>query len=839
MRNILVQPGIGILFVVLFSFVQAQEKGARRSLSQSVESWPFSIPARTHDGPKGDLFVMTLGKVSTPLADGKYDPARDEVELQSGKVLKNYYRDSLKVSFFKPIDKKNFPLPPSGWCSWYYYYQEVNEDEIRTNAKWIAENLKDFGAEYAQIDDGWQGTGHGGGENRDWTTTDKRFRGGMSQLAHHIKALGLKPGLWLAPHGQSSLTVATMNRNAFLWHDQDSSASSTWEGKYLLDPSTPESHRYLRDLFGSLSKQGYEYFKIDGQPIVVDEYRSKKSFMKNPADDVNELYRGTLRNIRSAIGDQRYLLGCWGVPLEGVGIMNGSRTGGDVLLGWDGFMTAVDATMKYYFLHNIAWYCDPDVMLLRAPLPVEQARAWATLQGLTGQALMASDRLPDLSAERIEIMKRVFPALDVRPLDLFPSLRTKHVWDLKVKHLSRSYDVVGLFNFDREQASAVALSWTELGLDESKPVHIFDFWNDEYLGSYEKGFSVEIAPASCRVLTLLPATDGIQLISTNRHITQGWIDLLALSYDAKNTSFTGVSKVIANDAYELCFVFPRNKNFVITSAAAQGLPVKVLNHQGWALVRVTSPRSETVSWKVRFEPSGFYSYPVKKPYDLSIEPKGIDAANVRWSSHYYLYSAYSVYGDGELLGSTTGNVFPLRNIDPRKHHRVEVRTLWENGESSPEGASAEFTPSEMIPRQLALADVEALRSTIGWGTVAKDKSVSGSGLSVGGERFQRGIGTHADSELEYHLYGLFDTLTAKCGVDDGAAKGKGSVEFTVLADDVAVWRSGVMRYGDLPKEIRISLRGRKNLVLRVTNAGDGIDNDHADWCDAMLTKQKQ
>jgi len=48
----------------------------------------------------------------------------------------------------------------------------------------------------------------------------------------------------------------------------------------------------LFDLFARLSSWGYEYFKIDGQPIVVDEYRAKKQFMKTPSDDAEGLYRG-------------------------------------------------------------------------------------------------------------------------------------------------------------------------------------------------------------------------------------------------------------------------------------------------------------------------------------------------------------------------------------------------------------------------------------------------------------------------------------------------------------------------------------------------------------------
>ena len=253
----------------------------------------------------------------------------------------------------------------------------------------------------------------------------------MASLAAYIKSLGLTPGIWIAPHGQSNEDVVKKNPGVFMLKPDGTSASESWEGKWLVDPSVPETQKYLKDLFAMMVKWGYEYFKIDGQTVVTGEYRSKASFMKNPGE-METLYRNTLCSIRDAIGPNRYLLGCWGIPLEGLGYMNGSRTGGDVVLGWSGFYGALRPTMRWYFLHNIAWYTDPDVLLLRPPLTLDQARVWATLQGLTGQALMSSDRLMDLSEDRVELLRRVYPAVDIRPLDLFPARQNKRIWDLKV-----------------------------------------------------------------------------------------------------------------------------------------------------------------------------------------------------------------------------------------------------------------------------------------------------------------------------------------------------------------------------------------------------------------------
>src|SRR5262249_53690764 len=89
-------------------------------------SWPRPIPCRTQADADDDVFVMTLGDVTTNLADGVFDPTQDEVHLKDGATIAHYYRDKLGVKYFQPIDKSRFPLPPTGWCTWYYYYPRIN-----------------------------------------------------------------------------------------------------------------------------------------------------------------------------------------------------------------------------------------------------------------------------------------------------------------------------------------------------------------------------------------------------------------------------------------------------------------------------------------------------------------------------------------------------------------------------------------------------------------------------------------------------------------------------------------------------------------------------------------
>ena len=130
--------------------------------------------------------------------------------------------------------------------------------------------------------------------------------------------------------------------------------------------------------------------------------------------------------------------------------------------------------------------------------------------------------------------------------------------------------------------------------------------------------------------------------------------------------------------------------------------------------------------------------------------------------------------------------------------------------------------------QLNLAAMDA-----GWGMPNANKSVGGNPLSVAGQKFTHGVGTHAISHMRLDLNSEGKRFTAYVGVDD-EARDRASIEFYVLGDKRILWRSGVMKKGDPPKKADVDIAGIGTLGLLVTDAGDGSDWDHADWCDAKL-----
>jgi len=135
-----------------------------------------------------------------------------------------------------------------------------------------------------------------------------------------------------------------------------------------------------------------------------------------------------------------------------------------------------------------------------------------------------------------------------------------------------------------------------------------------------------------------------------------------------------------------------------------------------------------------------------------------------------------------------------------------------------------------------LDELDLSSMTCGWQTPRARLSVEGNPLTIGGKRFERGVGTHAESWFVLDAGGGALAFEAQVGIDDETGgRGKGSVVFQVYADRHLVAQTKEARATQAPKRIAADLAGAQLVILRVTGSIDGIDFDHADWCDARFT----
>jgi hypothetical protein len=128
----------------------------------------------------------------------------------------------------------------------------------------------------------------------------------------------------------------------------------------------------------------------------------------------------------------------------------------------------------------------------------------------------------------------------------------------------------------------------------------------------------------------------------------------------------------------------------------------------------------------------------------------------------------------------------------------------------------------------------------GWGPVERDRSNGEQGdsdgrtLTVGGLSYVKGLGVHAYSDIRVPLGGQCTTFSAVIGLDDEVGT-NGSVIFFVYGDGTPLYNSGVLTGSAPGVPISVSVSGVTELILAITDAGDGPAYDHADWANASVT----
>ncbi len=195
---------------------------------------------------------------------------------------------------------------------------------------------------------------------------------------------------------------------------------------------------------------------------------------------------------------------------------------------------------------------------------------------------------------------------------------------------------------------------------------------------------------------------------------------------------------------------------------------------------------------------------------------------------------YNVYNGSTLIGSSTSTSYTVTGLvagGETYTFTVKAKDVAGN-ESVASNAVNVTTP---ITPEIYVSDLKWVSANAGWGTVQKDKSVGENTISLKGKTYAKGIGTHAASTIVYNLNGRYARFQSDVGVDDEVGTNS-TVVFQVWADGSKIFDSGIMNNASVPQSIDVSVAGVNELMLTVTDAGDGINSDHADWADARLLR---
>ena len=510
----------------------------------------------------------------TDQGDGVYhlsavcDIARSEKASLTLDVERDYYK-SRYVPYYKPIDRKRCPVPPTGWMSWNVYFDKATAEDNLAEARLGKKYFQPFGMEFWSIES-WQANSDSlpvsKFHNLDLEPNAEQFPDGMKKLADDIRALGFRPGLWTVPYGTGDEAFYNAHKDWFL-HHEDGTPVDTWAGRYTIDPTVPEALDNIRRIHKVAAEEwGYEFFKVDGMSGGGSGYMAHlyekpeiRAQMRDPY--CSNPFEQTVAAIREGIGPKSVFLACQGhYTGPEAAYSDAARIGADIVdcnepVKWENVLNQGGRTLNQIFVNNIVFYTDPDTLLV-GDLETEQARVSATVVSLPGQVTFNGDRLATLPPERIALIQQTLPPADVHPMNLYPFFEQLPIWNLRVARPFGAWNVTALFNWD-DEAKEIPFTFAELGLDPAQDYLLYEFWTGEFFGAAREAFSMEVPPRAVRLLCIAAADPHRPVfISSSRHIAQGAVDLTDLTWDGREGLLTGKARVVAGHKTTLRFVLP-------------------------------------------------------------------------------------------------------------------------------------------------------------------------------------------------------------------------------------------------------------------------------------------
>lgn len=472
--------------------------------------------------------------------------ARSGELLLAVTVRKHYYRDTLGIAHYAPLSKSGFfRTAPCVAMTWYGLpgwggRPAQTKERLFPQIDWVARNLRPYAPDLVfQLDD-------------NYAVDDATMRA----ISDYIRSRGMIPGVWSTPYTAVPAAAHDSHPEWFL-HDANGGSLRTFGGiifasdpyaGHTLDVGNPEAmeQAFLPWWRRMCDTWGFDFFKIDGQPNVIDAYRAAHG----PAGV--EAYRRGLDAARDVVGPERFINGCWGIPLEAIGKVDGSRTGGDT----GQWPHATDVIIRWNFLNNTAWWCDPDAAANLADAEIERVRLNTQARALTGQQFLTDEVWTRVRPDVAHAWQRGMPNADIRPANLYevPDWQRYDVFDLKVERPFGRWDVVGVLNYSAD-AKARDLRLADLDL-EPGDYHVYDFWQQDYTGrlAATDSMPVHLDAYEGRLFAIHRDTGAPAVLSTSRHITQGGIDLgdVHVSRDGTGWRIDGCSEqLVHGDPYAI------------------------------------------------------------------------------------------------------------------------------------------------------------------------------------------------------------------------------------------------------------------------------------------------
>ena len=527
--------------------------------------------------------------------------------IYSFKIIENYYSNKFGIPYNCISPKKQFQTPPVGWMTWYAVKFEASEQKVLENASWLEENLLKYGADCLWVDWEWYHSNLNGTETEGIDTFQpdvKKYPQGLKYLSDEIKKKGLIPALWIGPTNDTNKNRLLLEHPEWLLVHEP-----RWCGQWWIDLSNPEVvDDYIPTVFKQILEWGFDAIKWDCIPVSMEILDKHHSLLYSREKDSEQLMRDIILAARKIIG-QKYLLSCSGNYFRDItfamDLFDGARIVGDIF-NWNDFVKeAVERIARYYCYHNVVLYTDIDNVVIREEFnTMDQARSRVSLVSLCGMPFTMGDNLPELSQERIELIKKTIPVIDMHPADIMDIAVDIDLFKINLL-ICRAYETWNVVDVMNTTCTCLKTSLdfnNDLHLDteHNEEYIIYDFWDKKLLGRYFHSITLEIPAYGSRVLSIRRLVENPQIISTSRHITQGGFDLLHIEWISDKLILQGKSILVSNEEYEIVLHVPIGfKPTAVNGDITVKSNISHVEGAAWA-VSLYTEISGVCSWEIYF-----------------------------------------------------------------------------------------------------------------------------------------------------------------------------------------------------------------------------------------------
>lgn len=394
--------------------------------------------------------------------------------------------------------------------------------------------------------------------------------------------------------------------------------------KYFLDGTHPATKTYLQNIFKAYRELGVRAYMLDFLSIIPGAKPWDETLLPLQAA------RAMLKVIREAAGPDTHFQTAVASTPGFIGCIQSARVVRDFgearplhpMPNWrnaenclhdEHFANAhsfVQNAAAAWFTHGKVYINDLNQMTVDKPYPLEHARITATMFGLSGGSpVVLSDNFQTLAPERLRLVKLCLPRTEGLPVpvDLFDHVAPEGYCHVLKKAVATAWDdylLVAVFNTSPDNHVPVTqpyntmLDFARLGLDGAAHYRVYEFWNEEYAGTFRGSFACSVPPDACRLFRISRARPHPWLLSTDLHVEQGNAEIESLSWDEQTRVLKGVARRPAGESGSLFFLMPRQ--------------LRLLNHEGTNTMKevidmqtvIRLPlvfRTDTAPFELRFE----------------------------------------------------------------------------------------------------------------------------------------------------------------------------------------------------------------------------------------------